>query len=887
MLLDEANAYLKRLEEENEWAKKELASVSRLPELKELKEDLRVEDSRDTGSFMRLSAKLTRTCAGVVAHAKLMLEVHELLTSESGSSTEQTVSEIETLEKELLAARAGIRLQNLEYRLKKLRQQTKYFQINAWRMVSSFLVIAFALGFMWLPWLLLWLLDFAMSFFFNSTVFSGLLNRVDVYWKELDAVQRTAAITTLWPHKEKLSEEMIEKILAPDLREKLREDFRPVVNYNAISKNYWRLYTITLPLWELEIKLLEDATRSLKKKCKGAKLIDIDKTQKKLKELWKEGGVSAKDKCLNGDQKVYNTVMATIDEMPTESFADENRVRRFLEAVKHLKNACSEVPIDDANVDVRFHDEWEVAAASFKKRKEGVFQDWEKKFVPLGPPSRAILRRKLKWIHSENALKKRNLRRILELFELGTRFTEKKGGTTQEVKLLSSTTILDEWEAKHAGYFLVTPQYLDSFPLDDLCNSKVSEIEALSLSVQQATMLARFVRLHAPETITLRVGGESGLKIRLAGRHEKNRIRDLLYDKTPNTSSESHERLCDAGGSIEFPPNMEVDVLRGLVASVEVLVPRGSITVNSDATDVTKLTVDANEGFCGKDGGGEACTLLLRLVSQAFPQLEELHCRACALADPAGEVIKSYYEKGDRAPQPRLPTKLTTLQLSGNNFSGRAKYQMRCARLWHEFRAQHEGEEPKTRLEKVGLYVFGLDNVIINFVRADLVQSVFASIGTLFVNAGVFAVIALTLSFASVYISLVLVATVFFIVGWVCKHLSDQKTSEPSQASPGNRSPGRPKPAQVAPETPQREGTQDDFVGVTTARVDAAPEQSAVPDAAGDAAHNKQDTAPAPAPASGEPVEITEDDALEAGFGGAAGSGVASSAGLPSCSPRE
>ncbi|KAJ1466793.1 hypothetical protein T484DRAFT_1987579 [Baffinella frigidus] len=601
MLLREAEAApaVHRLEGKEKGA-------SRIGDLQALARELQGEKEpgrfNDSECFMQKSQALTDTWKGVLRHAVLMEAVEELL----GNGDAGLGPAIQEAEMRLLGLRARARLPKLQRRLLGMESCRKLGFVAMWQFVANLVLFVYVCGLLWIPWLVLWVLDMAFGLFAVS-FFSGALADLQLHWINwVEGLFGGGFGGCLLPKGKSAND--------------------------AFSKTP-SLGSILLQLWGLETSTLRSAVGQLQQAAKGV-VVDkrvlqdeIGHAEEAVQDLWARGGLRAKESNGGG---VRSSVVEALAGLSTSSLAEEHRWRRFRDAVAHLVDCCGKLPMHDASTRVQLRSILEDAVGMV----DGYTSQAEIK---------RLLEQKLPWMGADEGLKRRSVSRLLELFMAGTR---------QGEVVLSSSEAEDEWEAEHAGYFLCTCEYLDSFPLDQVCSGKLTTLEALALTRQQAAMLARFFVLHAPGRVELTVG------------HSRFPV---LLGKGAASELFGLKKHVDEKEKCRLRNQLSTDVLWALVAAA-----KSSPTGDSSALSRTIRSLDLsfNNALGAKDGGEEAMDLLVHLAVIVFPELEQLECESCGLGDAGAAKLA---EGVALLPQLQLVT------MTGNRIGLRGKRQLRGA----------------------------------------------------------------------------------------------------------------------------------------------------------------------------------------------------------------
>ncbi|KAJ1466559.1 hypothetical protein T484DRAFT_1861323, partial [Baffinella frigidus] len=557
---------------------------SRLGELQALLQELQEETEpwgfNDSEVFMQRSRTLTDTWKGVLRHAELVEAVEGLLgmgeVKEGAAGEAEGVAGIEEAaaiqeaERMLLGLRSRARLGKLEGRLRIMRAFEMMGLVRMWKVVVWGALLVYVLGVMWVPWIVLWGLDTVLS---QASVgfFSAPLADLQAHWL-------TAFIVLLFL-----------PFGSPD--DWLTPDFLP-----------WT--SVTLGLRGLEVSALSSAVEQLQQAVadgssaddvgKGGLQDELRRAEEAVRKLWASGGLRVKER-MGGN--VRSTVMEALAGQSTSKLAEEHRGERFREAVAHLVESCGELPMDDRATRLQFR---------------GVRDDTLKK---LSGKSSLTLEQKLGWMGEGDGLKRRSVSRLLELF---------KAGTDAHTVTFRSSEVEDDWEAEHAGFFLVSCEYLDGFPLDQVCTGKLTELEALALSRKQAAMLARFVTIHAPGDVTLTIGEH-----RFGVRFGKGAAAELFGLK----------KKWDNSGTLNLQKEyVTVDVLRAVVASAKCST-RSRGEGSPPIPPVKTLLLNTISALGEGDGGEEAAELIMELARLAFPELEALDVKNCRLGDRAAAKL--------------------------------------------------------------------------------------------------------------------------------------------------------------------------------------------------------------------------------------------------------
>lgn len=166
--------------------------ASRLGELQALLLELQEETEpwrfNDSEVFMQWSRALTDTWKGVLRHAELLEAVEGLLgtgTAPEGDSMEgpemEEAAALKEAERTLLGLRARARLGRLPRRLAMMRFCQMTGLVRLWQLVVWLLLLVYIAGVMWVPWIILWILDTVLSTL-SVGFFSGPLVDLQAHW---------------------------------------------------------------------------------------------------------------------------------------------------------------------------------------------------------------------------------------------------------------------------------------------------------------------------------------------------------------------------------------------------------------------------------------------------------------------------------------------------------------------------------------------------------------------------------------------------------------------------------------------------------------------------------------------------------------------------------
>ncbi|KAJ1487583.1 hypothetical protein T484DRAFT_1888801 [Baffinella frigidus] len=577
------------------------AAASRLGDLREMLRELEEEPLprrfNDSEVFMQRSRALTDTWKRVLRHAELVEAADELVTQgEAGLGPE--IAEAET---HLLRLRVRARLGRLEARLGFMRVCRRTGLVLLWQVVVWAILLVYSVGVLSVIWIMTWSLDTVLGLL-SMSLFSPPLANLQAHW--VQAVLATFNMFVCAPSSEWLDPEKLP----------------------------WS--SVTLALWGVETSALSSAVEQLRESAADASTADavgggrglheeLQRATEAVQQLWARGGVLAKEEECSGS--VRRTVMEALAGLSTTRLAEVHRGERFRKAVEHLVESCRELPMNDASTRVQFRGLRDTAreacldGSSMARAMYGGHEKLTKLETALvdgaGQESRC-LEQKLWWMGEEEALKRRSVSRLLELF---------RAGTDSSKVTLRSSEMEDDWEAEHMGFFLCGCEYLDAFPLDQVCTGKLTKLEALVLSRQQAAMLARLVVLQAPGDVTLTVG-EYRYGVLLGRGAAAEQCGLNIWGR--------------ASGAIVLPErSLTIDVLRAVVASARASARSSPEGGSVPMPSVKRLVLNGMEALGAGDGGVKAAELVMELACRVFPELEELHCRGCLLGDGAAAKL--------------------------------------------------------------------------------------------------------------------------------------------------------------------------------------------------------------------------------------------------------